>query len=193
MGRLVLFLVISVDGYIARPDGELDFEIQDPEVGRTFAGALPKSADTIVLGRALFRGFEQAWPAMAASPESPPELVEFARWVETATKVVVSRNPLATSWTNSRSVVARGNDDVRARIAELKAGTDREIVSFGGVEFAQTLVRLDLVDEYRLKIQPVALGAGHALFDGLRVPRKLHLREARAYPSGVVTARYERG
>ncbi|MCI4332938.1 MAG: dihydrofolate reductase family protein [Thermoplasmata archaeon] len=191
MGKLILFMVASLDGYVAGPNGELDWEVRDPEVGSVLVPELQGTVETIVIGRFLYEGFQQAWPAMASNPATPPPLVEFATWLETTTKVVFSRGHPPVTWANSRLATTVDDAGVRTAISDLKTSRPGDIVVFGGVRLAQTLTRLRLVDEYRLKLQPVALGIGQPLFtDG--APRvNLKLVKSRAFSSGVLGLSYQ--
>ncbi len=81
-------------------------------------------------------------------------------------------------------IQAQGDEEVRAEITKLKQSSGKDIVLFGGVRMAQTLVRLGLVDEYRFKIQPMALGAGQPLFVGLTQRANLKLTFSKVFDSG---------
>jgi dihydrofolate reductase len=120
----------------------------------------------------------------------PKELVEFARWIESSPKVVFSNTLGATSWKNSRIVPAPDDGAISDEIARLRREPGGDMVVFGGARFAQTLVRLGLVDEYRLKLQPMALGDGTPLFRDLPERRPLELLKSRAFASGVVVLHY---
>jgi dihydrofolate reductase len=191
LGKLILFMVASLDGYVAGPKGELDWEVRDPEVGSVLVPEFQSTVQTIVIGRVLYEGFQQAWPAMAANPATPPPLAEFANWLEMTTKVVFSKGHPPVSWANSRLVTTADDAGVRTAISELKRSRPGDIVVFGGVRLAQTLARLRLVDEYRLKLQPVALGSGQPLFTDGASRANLKLVKSRAFSSGVLGLYYQ--
>jgi len=190
MGELILFMVASLDGFVSGPNGELDWEVRDPAVSAELVPEFLTTVKGLVIGRGLFRGFAQAWPPMAADPSTPKELADFARWLESAPKFVVSSTSAAPSWKNAQVVEVHNDADATREISALKARFDGDLVVFGGARCAQTLVRLGLVDEYRLKVQPVALGAGRPLFRDLQERRNLRLVRSKAYGSGVVAQYY---
>lgn len=84
----------------------------------------------------------------------------------------------------AQSTIAGG--DLAVEVSALKREPGKDLIAWGGAAFAQSLSRLRLVDEYRLVVQPVALGDGHPLFAGLTAPFVLDLIEARAYADGAV-------
>ena len=191
MRRVILFMVTSLDGFVSGPAGELDWENRDPEVGGLLIPELLETTDTLILGRVLFEGFAKFWPAVARDPATPAEIAVFARWVDTAAKVVFSRTLDAVTWTNSRLVRADGDPAIRAAIGALKEEPGGDIVLFGGVRFAQTCVRLGLVDEFRFKQQAIALGAGKPLFGEIAERKALRLLRTKEFKCGVVAQYFE--
>src|SRR5271166_2853309 len=189
MRKVILFMVISLDGFVGGPKGELDWESRDEEVNRDFVSDMLSTVDTMLLGRVLFQGFEQAWPAMASNPSSPKEIVDFAHWIEASPKFVFSKSMKKIGWKNSMLVTFNTDADIVKAVNSLKQQPGRDMVVFGGARFAETLVRLGLVDEYRLKVQPIALGEGLPLF---KEKTKLKLTKSKTYGSGVVGLYFER-
>jgi len=181
-------MAYSLDGFVGGTKGELDWESRDDEVGRSLVPEFLSTVDTMLLGRVLYQGFQQAWPAMAKNPASPKELVDFAHWVEDTPKVVFSKTLEKVEWKNSRLVSVKSDDDIAKEVSSMKRQSGGDMVVFGGARFVQTLSRLGLVDEYRLKLQPVALGAGLPLFKS-RV--NLKLVKSQAFKSGVVALYYQ--
>jgi dihydrofolate reductase len=188
MRKVILFMVYSLDGFVGGPKGELDWESRDEEVSRQLVPEFLSTVDTMLLGRVLYQGFQQAWPAMAKNPASPKELVDFARWIEDTPKVVFSKTLGNVEWKNSRLVSVKSDDDIAKEVTKLKQQSGGDMVVFGGARFAQTLSGLGLVDEFRLKLQPVALGTGMPLFKS-RV--NLKLIKSQAFKSGVVALYYQ--
>ncbi len=184
---MILFMVYSLDGFVGGSKGELDWESRDEEASRQLIPELLSTVDTMLLGRVLFQGFQQAWPAMASNPSSPKELVDFAHWIEDTPKVVFSRTLEKVEWKNSRLVSVKNDDDIAKEVTNLRPQAGGDMVVFGGARFAQTLSQLGLVDEYRLKLQPVTLGSGLPLFKS-RVGLKL--MRSQAFKSGSVALYY---
>lgn len=185
-------MVYSFDGYICGPKDELDWENQDPAISMELIPDLLKTVDSMILGRVLYEGFSQAWPAMAKDPNSPKELVDFANWVVDSPKYVVSKTLEKAEWNNSYVLSVQNDEDIIKEVTKLKESTGGDIVLFGGARLAQTLVRLQLVDEYRLKVQPVVLGEGKMLFKDLKTRNSLQLIYSKAFePSGVLGLYYK--
>lgn len=184
-------MAISLDGFVCGPNNELDWENQDMAVGRELIPELLSTVNTMILGKNLYQGFEQAWPAMAKNPAMPKEIVEFAQWVENSRKIVFSKTLKKVAWTNSTIVSIQNDEDIIKEITKLKKELDGDMVLFGGAEFAQTLVRLGLVDEYRFKLQSVVLGKGKALFQDMQQRMNLNLVKAKGFDSGVVALYYQ--
>lgn len=185
MRKVILFVNLTLDGQLAGPNGELDWMLPDPEMNQELTGALRAEVDTILTGRNFHHAAEENFRAQAADPASPPALVDFANWMVETPKVVFSRS-LAGAGEGSR--VAGG--DLGQEVASLKQEPGRGMVLFGGVQIAQQFVQRALVDEYWIKLYPIALGAGQPMFTDLRDRASLRLVDCRAWGSGILTLRY---
>lgn len=184
-------MVVSLDGFVCGSDGELDWEAKDDEVGRYLIPELLSTVDTMLLGRVLYQGFEQYWPTAATNPSLPPDLIEFAHWVVNSPKVVFSTTLEEVSWNNSRLVKVKNEDDIVQEVQRLKQAEGGDMVLFGGARIAETFVRLGLVDEYRIKLQPIVLGTGRPLFKDIKERMHLKLLKSKGFDSGVVALCYE--
>jgi len=184
MRKVILVVNTTVDGNLSGPNGELDWMIDDPELGADFAAAMYEGVDTVLSGRNCHLGFQQHFGATAADPDFPAGLRRFASWMVETPSVVFS-STLTEAGPNA-SVAT----DIAATVAELKARPGKDMVVFGGVATARAFVGLGLVDEYWLKVHPVVIGAGQPLFQGTADRSGLTLTEAKGYPSGVVGLRY---
>lgn len=191
MRKVILFMVVSLDGFVGGSKGELDWEIRDEEVAKYLIPDLLSMVDTMLLGRVLFQGFEQAWPAIASNPSSPKDLVDFAHWIENSPKIVFSKTLEKVGWKDSRLVSVKNNEDIAREVMKLKQQPGGDMVVFGGARFAQTLVHLGLIDEYRFKLQPIALGGGLPLFKDVKSRMNLKLIKSKAFKSGVVGLYYQ--
>jgi dihydrofolate reductase len=173
MASLILKLSMSLDGYIAPADGSNGWEA----AGRSDDGArwvleTVSNAETHLVGAAIYARWARSWPG-AAGP--------FARPMNEIPKVVFSRTLKRAEWQGSR--IARG--ELADEIAALKQESGKDLLAWGGATFAQSLSRLGLVDESRLVLQPIALGAGLPLFKDLTAPLRLELVEAQTYATGA--------
>jgi dihydrofolate reductase len=175
---------VSLDGFIADRDGQLDWSAPDEELMR-FHIEQTREIGALACGRRLYQNMRY-WETPERAEWGPLER-EFARMWKAIPKVVFSTT-LASVPGNAK--LAQG--DVADEIAKLKAEPDERVVSVGGAGFAATLIELDLIDEYRLFVSPVLLGGGTALFPPVRKRIALELIETRTFDSRVVYSRYHR-
>jgi dihydrofolate reductase len=178
--RLILYMSMSLDGFAARRDGTMDWlgEKQPHGAHRQRAVAeLLGQTGMLALGRRGGEEMAQAWPG-SISPTG--ELMN------ALPKVVFSSTLTELDWSNTR-VSGR---PVEEEIAELKAEPGKDIVVFGGVSFARSLAGHGLIDEYRINVQPVALGDGLPLLQGLPEPKPLELVASTAWADGPITQTY---
>jgi len=144
---------------------------------------LTAPVDGIVLGRKLAEGFIPYW-AHVATDAGNPEQAAGRKFTDTA-KVVFSRTLASAPWPNAR--IARG--ELSGEINRLKREAGGDLIAYGGAEFVSALISADLVDEYHLFLNPVAVGSGLRIFaEG--VVRKLTLVRATPFECGIVALEY---
>jgi dihydrofolate reductase len=183
---LVLSIFVSLDGYAAGPDGEIEFfsEIVDEELDGHMARAL-EGYGGLVLGRSIYEMFAGYWPS--ANTEGESGNARIARRLNELRKYVVTTRPEGLVWEPATPV----GGDLREEVARVKREAEGDLVLFGGARTAQALMELDLIDEYRLLVCPVALGAGQSLFGDTARQRNLDYVDATSFASsGVVQLRY---
>jgi len=171
---------VSLDGFVCGPGDELDWATMDDDaIGEFLIPDLQKTVDTMLVGRKLYQGFEQFWPTVPENPASKPELVAFARWMNDTAKWVFSNTLKEVNWKNSRLAIS----DPSATIAQLKKETGGDMVIFGGASLAAHFVKNNLVDEFRIKLEPVLLGKGKSLYTDLTARVNLKLIRSKAFGS----------
>lgn len=180
MSELMLWAIVSLDGYFEGPDHEIDWFAFNPELEQ-YVIDTQLSAGALLFGRKTYEGMAAFWPSTEG--RQFPEIAEFMNSVP---KVVFSRSLTSADWNNTRLA---GQDIVR-EVAKLKQDTSGEIFIYGSADFAGTLIAHDLVDEYRIGISPVMLGAGSPFFKGHPGRRSLTLVETRSLRSGHVIVHY---
>ena len=185
MSRVIYSMSVSLDGFVETPSRSLDWVIVDEELHRFFNEEAAQTG-TFLYGRRLYQLMADYWPTADADPSVPEYMTEFARIWKDKPKVVFSKTLDKVEW-NSRLV--RGN--IADEIAKLKEQPGNEM-AVGGPNLAAAFMQLDLIDEYRLFVQPVVLGAGTPFFPALDAAINLRLVETRTFGSGVVYLRYER-
>jgi dihydrofolate reductase len=124
------------------------------------------------------------------NPASTPSELEHARYLEKATKIVVSRTLEHIDWNNAQNTVLI-KDNIAEEINKIKQQPGKDIWFLGSTNLAQTFMQLDLIDEYRFGINPTVLGHGKPFFAGVTRKIPLKLLEAKTFKSGVVAVRYE--
>jgi dihydrofolate reductase len=177
--KLILHMSVSLDGFVARRDGDIDWLTPDdgPDNGAARHRAnleLLGQVGLIVLGRHACEQMAPAW----ASSDSP-----MAKLMNATPKVVYSQSLSEIAWDNTRISRAALADEIPA----LKAEGGKDMVVFGGGTIGNSLIRERLVDEYRLTIQPVALGDGIPLMHGLPEPQRFEMVGSTVYADGSIS------
>lgn len=188
MRELLLQIMVTLDGYTAGPDGALDWiEVDDPELDDYLAELL-SGVDAQIFGRTSYQLLAGYWPQAQRNPATPGD-ARLAPLVNALPKLVLSHRPdLELPWQPARRIGA----DLPGEIAELKNSSGKPVVVFAGARTAREFLRRDAVDELRLLVFPVLLGAGQPLFEGV-APQRLRLVDVVAFPaSGVVRQTYRR-
>jgi dihydrofolate reductase len=184
MGKIVVTEFVSLDGVMEDPGGSesfrhggWSFEISRGEEGDKFKLDEAFSSDALLLGRVTFEGFADAWPSREG---------EFADKFNTMPKYVVSSTLEDPEWSNS--TVLKG--DLAEEVAKLKEAHDGDVVVHGSAQLAQALLEQDLVDELRLMVFPVVLGAGKRLFGDTTDKKRLRLLDSKTVGDGVAILTY---
>jgi dihydrofolate reductase len=174
MRKVIVLMSVSVDGFVAPRKGTPDHRgaLEDPVLKRLKLDWV-RHAGTHAMGRVTYQEMAGHWPHSSD---------EYAAPMNDLPKVVFSKTLDNADWNDSR--VARGA--LGEEISTLRQQPGGEIIAWGGASFVQALSRAALVDEYRLVINPVALGDGLPLFKDLAAPIRLQLVRATTYASGEV-------
>ena len=181
MRKLKLQVQMTVDGFVAGPEGQLDWMTRNLDEGAIARIVqITDSSDTILLGRKMTDGFIKYWEGV--QPESPEYF--FARKMVDTPKVVFSKTLTRVEGKNVR--VETG--DLVQAVNQLKGQRGKDIVVYGGATFVSELIEHDLIDEFNIFVNPVAIGRGMQIFKELKA---LRLIGSTAYPSGVVVNTYE--
>jgi dihydrofolate reductase len=184
MGKLIYAMSVSLDGFADAPGHSLDWVEVDEEL-HTFFNDQSREISASLYGRRMYELMFAYWPTAEADPASAPVEREFAAIWKRIPRIVFSTT-LDQVDPGSRLV----RSDPAEEVARLKAqpGYDMDV---GGPTLASTLMRAGLIDEYRLFVQPMILGAGTPFFAALDARVPLRLLETRTFGSGVVYLRYE--
>jgi dihydrofolate reductase len=171
MGKLIVSMMTSLDGFIEGPNRELDWTLEGPEFDEYCEDMLERT-DTMLFGRVSYEMMVRYWPAAEVKPRSPAE-ARLARQMNARPKVVLSRTLDRAEWNNTQVV----RDGVADQIRALKERATKNIMVFGGAGVIASVRKAGLVDEYRVIVHPVVLGRGTPLFTD--VSERFSLRHTR--------------
>jgi dihydrofolate reductase len=187
MRRLVLKMSMTLDGYVAGPNGEMDWMLRTSDAdGKAWVEQTLWQAGALLAGRGLYTSWVGYWPTSTdpiAAPMNAIPKIAFSRSGKLDLDPDAAAPP---GWEDTRVL----GTDLAADLAALKAEPGKDLIAQGGASFGQSLVRLGLVDEYRLVVHPVVLGSGLALFQDAK-PFDLTLTDATAFPTGTQALTYQ--
>jgi dihydrofolate reductase len=187
MRKIVVFNSISLDGFFAGEDGNLDWQIVDEEFNKTAVDII-QAFDTILFGRVTYQLFEGYWPNAANDPKISREDRIIADKINEMTKIVFSKSLEKVTWNNARLL----KGDLEEVVKKLKQESGRDIVIYGSGTIVQQLTNLGLIDEYQLMVNPVILGKGIPHFQDIQDKRNLKLQGSQAFSSGLVKLDYQK-
>ena len=169
--------MVSLDGFIEGPKRELDWHVWDEEMEKEAHQTLD-SVDAMLLGRVAYQLFADYWPT--AKDSIAPKLNQLP-------KIVFSKTLEKVEWNNSG--LFRGN--IAEEITNAKCQPGRDLILYGGADIATTFMRLGLIDEYRIIVNPVILGSGKPLFKNVKDGMNLKLLKTKTFKCGNVTLYYQ--
>jgi dihydrofolate reductase len=186
MRKLILQMQITMDGFIAGPNGEMDFMLWNwDDEAKKYVSEITDSIDCILLGRVLAQGFIPYWEKIVSDPTDPQYL--FGKKMNNTPRIVFSRKLKETEWNNA----TLANGELSEEIERLKNQNGRNIIAYGGGAFVSSLIKERLVDEFHLFVNPVAIGNGMSVFKELGNKQDLTLITAIPFACGIVALHYE--
>ena len=188
MRKIISFMHISLDGFVAGPNGEMNWIKVDEEIF-DHVGKRISRGDTALYGRVTYQMMENYWPAAGDKPEATKHDIEHSKWYNQVRKVVLSTTLEEAGLTNTKVI----SDNLPDGINEIKQsgnGGSEDILLFGSPTATHSLLQRNLIDGYWLFVNPVILGQGIPLFTNLKEKIKLKLLTTRQFNSGVVELNY---
>jgi dihydrofolate reductase len=182
MRKLKLQLQISIDGYMAGPEGDMDWlEWNWDDELKNYVSDITDPVDCILLGRKLAQGFIDTWEIRAEDPDTTDD---FARKMNDTEKIVFTKTIYKSEWKNTRLE----SGDIVEEVTNLKNMDGGDMMVYGGGALVRTLIEACLIDELHLFVNPTALGTGMPVFFNLQT---MKLRFSRPFDCGIVVLCYE--
>lgn len=177
---------VSLDGFVARPGGEIDWALVDDEM---FDYALMQTnrSDLALYGRVTYELMDSYWPTAADNPEASKHDIEHSKWYNNVKKIIASKTMKGDGLKNTTII----SENLPTEIRKLKLEPGNDIVMFGSPSTAQSLMEENVIDDYWLFINPILLGEGLHLFKNFKHIIQLNLVESKTFTSGVVCLHYE--
>ena len=185
MRKIISFMHISLDGFVAGPNGEMDWIKVDEEIF-DHVGKRINEGDTALYGRKTFQMMENYWPTAGDKPNASRHDIEHSKWYRKIHKVVLSKTMKGQNLPNTTII----SDNISERINEIKQRPGNEIAVFGSPTATHALIQQNLIDGYWLFVNPVILGQGIPLFTGIKEKIKLKLLNTHQFSSGVTELNY---
>ena len=188
MRKIITTTWVTLDGYIAGPNGEMDWVAEHyDDAMAAYETEIVSQADTLLLGRVTYQSFAGSWPHVPDNPGASEGEKANARTLNAMRKIVFSRTLESVAWNNS----TLRKEVVPAEIEQLKQEPGRDMLIYGSASIIQTLTNHGLIDEYQVLVHPLIVGGGKPLFHNIGHQVKLKLVNAKTHPSGVVVLSYQ--
>jgi dihydrofolate reductase len=187
MGNLTLFMHISLDGYAAGIEGQMDWIHVDDDIFDYGAHRI-YATDIALYGRKTYQLMESYWPTAANQPNATKHDIEHSKWYKNVKKVVLSKTLKEEKLNNTKVISGNLVDEIK----KLKQSTDKEILVFGSPTAGHSLISANLIDDYWFNINSVLIANGIPVFKGIKDLTHLSLIRSTVFSSGVVCVHYTR-
>ena len=185
MRNIISFMHVSLDGFVAGPNGEMNWIKVDEEIF-DHVGRRISEGDTALYVRVTYQMMEDYWPTAADKPNASKYDIEHSAWYKDVHKLVLSKTMKVAKLTNTTFI----SDNLYDRINEIKQQGDKEILLFGSPTATHALIQQNLIDGYWLFVNPIVLGQGIPLFTNIQDKIKLKLLGTKPFTSGVTELNY---
>lgn len=177
---------VSLDGFVAGPNGEMDWINVDQEIF-DYVGARISKGDTALYGRKTYEMMESYWPEAGKKSTATTHEINHSKWYNNTYKIVLSRTLNAEYRANTEII----GDNISNRLNEIKHKGSKEILFFGSPTATHSLIELNLIDGYWLFVNPILLGQGIPLFTNIKEKIRLKLSPVtRQFACGVTELNY---
>lgn len=186
MRKIISFMHISLDGFVAGPNGEMDWIKVDDEIFDHVHERI-SGTDTAMYGRVTYDMMEGYWPNAGKAPDASKHDKQHSGWYAKAHKLVLSRSLNGKALPNTTILC----DALAERVNAIRHTEGSEILLFGSPTATHVLMELGLIDGYWLFVNPIILGKGVPLFKGITEKIKLKVVSNRSFANGVEELSYE--
>lgn len=186
MRKLIYFMHASLDGFVAGLNGEMNW-INIDESMFDFVATMTDKADAALYGRVTYDMMQSYWPTAGDKPNASKHDKEHSAWYNKVSKIVLSKT-INQNELNNTIVISDGLAD---KINEIKNEEGKNILIFGSPRASYSLLKLGLVDEFWIFVNPILLGEGMPLFKDVTEKTKLKLIESKTFSCGVIALHYE--
>lgn len=185
MRKIISFMHISLDGFVAGPNGEMNWIKVDEEIF-DHVGKRIGNTNAALYGRVTYDMMEGYWPGAGDKPGASKHDIDHSKWYSTVHKLVLSKSLKGADLANTTII----SDNLTDRINEIKQQGDGDILLFGSPTATHVLIKLGLIDGYWLFVNPIILGKGIPLFADIKDQIELKLLNTRSFNSGVTELSY---
>lgn len=185
MRNLIFFMHTSLDGFVAGPNGEMDWIRFDDELF-DFVATMTDKADTALYGRVTYEMMQGYWPTAGENPNASKHDKEHSAWYKKVSKIVLSRTLSGEGLENTTVI----SDQLASKINAIKNKEGKDILIFGSPRASHSLLGLGLIDAFWIFVNPVLLGQGMPLFQNVTDKINLTLVESKLFSCGVIALHY---
>ena len=183
MRRVVAFEHVTLDGYFTDRNGDMSWAHNDDPEWNAFAAENAKGGGALLFGRVTYELMASFWP----TPQAIKSFPTVAEGMNSMPKVVFSRTLEQASWKNTTLV----KGDIAAAVRKIKNGSGPDMVILGSGSIVSQLAQAGLIDEFQIVVNPIVLGKGRTLFDGVKEKLPLKRNKTRTFGNGNVLLCYE--
>jgi dihydrofolate reductase len=185
MRKLILIAHTSLDGFVANPNGGLDW-FDASEENLQFVFEISKEGDAALLGRLSYELINGWWPTAADRPNATKGEIAYSNWYNAATKIVVSKTLSGSDLENTIVI----SENISDEMSKMKRQPGNDIIIFGSPSVFQSLIQYDLIDVYWIFVNPIIFGQGIPLFADIKNKTNLKLISVKQFTNGEVALNY---
>jgi dihydrofolate reductase len=186
MRNLVLVVHVSLDGYVAGPNGELDwFPKGDENLG--LVNEIIINADATLMGRVSYKLLDQYWPSAFQKSDATKNEKDFSNWYNSISKIVVSKKINESNYQPITII----NENIVEKIDELKKSLGKDIIIFGSPSLSQMLISRDLIDSFWIFVNPIIFGKGIHLYEKIDKKIQFQLLSSTQLSNGEIALNYK--